>query len=63
MAEKEVGKSLGDRPVLRHASKRKSGTWGPDDYDVISDGRDIGRIFKAGGGVPEDRPWMWTGRA
>ena len=60
MAEKEVGKSLGDRPVLRHASKRKSGTWGPDDYDVIHDGRDIGRIFKAGGGVPEDHPWMWT---
>ena len=21
--------------VLRHASKRSSGTWGPDDYDVI----------------------------
>jgi hypothetical protein len=46
---------------LRHASKRSSGTWGPDDWDVIdAHGRDIGRIFKASGGVPEDRPWQWT---
>jgi hypothetical protein len=47
--------------VLRHASKRSSGTWGPDDWDVIdAHGRDIGRIFKASGGVPDDRPWKWT---
>jgi hypothetical protein len=46
--------------VLRHASKRKSGTWGPDDYDVIEDGRDIGRIFKPWAGVPPEHPWMWT---
>src|SRR5262249_9829382 len=47
--------------LLRHASKRSSGTWGSDDYDVIDgDGRDIGRIFHAGAGVPADRPWMWT---
>jgi len=33
----------------------------PDDYDVIdADGREIGRIFKPGAGVPDDRPWMWT---
>jgi hypothetical protein len=24
--------------VLRHASKRSSGTWGPDDYDMIYEG-------------------------
>jgi hypothetical protein len=47
--------------ILRHASKRSSGTWGPDDYDVIdAQGRDIGRIFKPGAGVPPDHPWMWT---
>jgi hypothetical protein len=52
---------LGGSLVLRHASKRSSGTWGQDDYDVIdAAGRDIGRIFKAGGGVPDDRPWKWT---
>ena len=45
--------------ILRHASKRPSGTWGPDDYDVIdSRGRDIGRIFKPSAGAPDERPWM-----
>jgi hypothetical protein len=47
--------------ILRHASKRVSGTWGPDDWDVVYKGRDIGRIFNAGpGGTPADRPWMWA---
>ena len=31
-----------------------------EDYDVRWNGRDIGRIFRPGAGVPEDRPWMWT---
>jgi hypothetical protein len=55
-----------DRPsigqlVLRHASKRSSGTWGPDDYDVIQDGRDIGGVFSmpALACLPIG-PWMWT---
>jgi hypothetical protein len=26
---------IGGPRVLRHASKRSSGKWGPDDYDVI----------------------------
>jgi hypothetical protein len=46
--------------VLRHASKRSSGTWGPDDYDVFAGDWDIGRIFKPRAGVPEVHPWMWT---
>jgi hypothetical protein len=33
---------------------------GPDDYHVIQNGRDIGRIFKPGASVPPDHPWMWT---
>jgi hypothetical protein len=56
VSEEPIGGPL----VLRHASKRKSGTWGPDDYDVIHDGRRIGRIFKPRAGAPDDRPWMWT---
>jgi len=54
--------SLIDGPlVLRHASKRSSGTWGPDDYDVIDgQGRDIGRISKPRAGVPPDHPWEWA---
>jgi hypothetical protein len=56
-----VREPIGRPLILRHASKRSSGTWGPDDYDVIdAHGRDIGRIFKACGGVPDDRPWKWT---
>jgi hypothetical protein len=43
----------GERLILRHASKRKLGTRGPDDYDVIdAQGRHIGRI----GGTPRFRP-------
>jgi hypothetical protein len=51
---------IGGTLVLRHASKRSSGSWRPDDYDVSSGDRGIGRIFHAGAGVPADRPWMWT---
>ena len=51
---------LGGPLILRHASKRSSGTWGPDDWDVRQDGRDIGRISKPRAGVPDDQPWMWT---
>jgi hypothetical protein len=52
---------IGGQLVLRHASKRFSGTWEPEDWDVIdAEGRDIGRIFKAGAGVPPGQPWMWT---
>ena len=52
---------LGGPLVLRHASRSISRTWEPDDWDVVNaDGRDIGRISKAGAGVPYDRPWMWT---
>jgi hypothetical protein len=55
------GKAVSSEPIGRHlASKRSSGTSGPDDYDVIQDGRDIGRIFKSGAGVPEDLPRIWT---
>jgi hypothetical protein len=58
--ESVSGEAIGGPLVLRHASKRSSGTWGPNDYDVIQDGRDIGRIFKPRAGVPPDHPWMWT---
>ena len=27
---------------------------------IDADGRDIGRIFRPGAGVPSERPWMWT---
>src|SRR5215218_8779352 len=47
--------------LLRHASKLSSGTWGPDDWDVIdANRRDIGRIFKPRAGAPPDHPWEWA---
>jgi len=55
------GDPIGGPLVLRHARFRKSGTWGPDDYDVIdSRGREIGRIMKEHTGAPDDRPWAWA---
>jgi len=52
---------MGGPLVLRHANKRSSGTWGPDDYDVIDGhGRHIGRISKPRAGVPADHPWEWA---
>jgi len=46
MAEAEIGEPLGGRLVLRQTSNRSSGKWSPNDYDVMSGGRDIGRIHK-----------------
>jgi len=31
-----------------------------DDYDVVAQGREIGRIFRPGAGVPQDRQWAWS---
>jgi hypothetical protein len=41
------------------ASKRSSGSRGPDNYDVIdAHGRDMARIFKPGAGVPREHFWI-----
>jgi len=63
MAERK--KISGDEPLggtlsLHHGSTRSSGTFGPDDYDVMSGNRIIGRIFKPRAGAPPDRPWEWA---
>jgi hypothetical protein len=61
MTKANSTQSIGGPLLLRHANKRVSGIWGPDDWDVTdAEGRDIGRIFKAGVGVPPGQPWMWT---
>ena len=31
----------------------------PESYNVLCDGRYVGRIFYAGAGAPKDRPWFW----
>jgi hypothetical protein len=35
------------------------GEWSDDDFDVLADGGDVGRIFKANA-APVGEPWMWT---
>jgi hypothetical protein len=60
-----IGSRDGKDPYRRAAraapcQQTKLGHLGPGRLDVIQDGRDIGRIFKPGAGVPPDHPWMWT---
>ena len=42
--------------LLNRALSRPS--WNDDDFDVVANGRIVGRILKAG--VSVTRPWMWT---
>jgi hypothetical protein len=38
---------------------RPSGEWRDDDYDVLANGKLVGRIFNSDAS-PVGRPWMWT---
>jgi hypothetical protein len=49
-----------DYVTLKRASaSRSSGEWSDDDYDVLADGKVVGRIMKAAA-APVGKPWMWT---
>jgi hypothetical protein len=49
-----------DQLILKWASaSRPSGEWSEDDFDVLSDGAVVGRIFKANA-APVGSPWTWT---
>jgi hypothetical protein len=46
--------------ILKRASlSRPSGEWKDDDYDVLSGGEVVGRIFKSAAS-PVGASWMWT---
>ena len=46
--------------ILKHASaSRPSGQWNDDDYDVLADGRVVGRIMHAAA-APVGASWLWT---
>jgi len=47
-----------DYLLKRAALSRPSGQWNDDDFDVVANGKIVGRILKAG--VSVTRPWMWT---
>jgi hypothetical protein len=45
--------------TLRRPRDGRATAGTPDDYDVMSSDRAIGRIFRSAS-APLDRPWMWT---
>jgi hypothetical protein len=46
--------------TLRHASKRISGQWSDDDWDVLDEsGKEIGRIILDRSMVSRPTPWFW----
>ena len=45
--------------LKRAAASRPSGEWDQDDFDVLTGGTVVGRIFKANA-APVGSPWMWT---
>jgi hypothetical protein len=45
--------------LKRASASRPSGEWSDDDYDVLAEGKAVGRIFKVHA-APEGTPWMWT---
>jgi hypothetical protein len=44
--------------ILKSAATRSGGPWSDDDYDVLHEGRAIGRILAMD--VPGGRAWMWS---
>jgi len=51
---------IGGPLTLRHTSGGGGDFCAPDDYEVMNNGRAIGRIYRPYAGVPRDRPWEWT---
>jgi hypothetical protein len=45
--------------LKRAAVSRPSGEWNDDDFDVLSNGEVVGRIFKVNA-APVGSPWMWS---
>jgi hypothetical protein len=45
--------------LKRASASRLSGQWSEDDYDVLSEGKVVGRIVKVAA-APEARAWMWS---
>jgi hypothetical protein len=50
------------RLVLKRAKlSRSSGTWQDEDYDVLADGKVVGRIYEdASASTPPELRWFWS---
>src|SRR5437660_4081248 len=48
--------------ILKRAKfSRSSGQWKDEDYDVLADGKVVGRIYKQGSaGTPRELWWFWS---
>jgi hypothetical protein len=48
--------------ILKRASaSRPSGQWSDEDYDVLADGKVVGRILESGSHFdPPDLRWVWV---
>jgi hypothetical protein len=48
--------------ILKRASaSRPSGQWQDEDYDVLADGKVIGRIYEdASASTPPELRWLWS---
>ena len=48
--------------ILKRASaSRPSGQWSDEDYDVLADGKAIGRIYEGADlGTPPELRWFWS---
>jgi len=49
-------------PILKRTSaSRPSGTWQHEDYDVLADGKAVGRIYEdASASTPPELRWFWS---
>ena len=45
--------------LKRASASRPSGEWSDDDYDVLCEGKAVGRIMKSAA-APVGQPWLWT---
>ena len=45
--------------LKRTSALRPSGQWRDNDYDVLEDGKVVGRMFHLEAAAPEG-PWMWA---
>jgi hypothetical protein len=50
---------MGELILKRASASRPAGEWNEDDFDVLTDGAVVGRIFKANAS-PVGVSWMWT---
>jgi hypothetical protein len=55
------GDSTSSKPIASLVLKRGDPSRRrADDYDVLEDGKVVGRIFHLDAAAPEGRPWMWA---